>query len=1143
MTTPTTTDVPSALSQRTVLSGAATSKSGTGLQAVLTPGLAATQLNANFGKTPLEPPHVVDMMKECYKIHGTEEISDVLNSLIDGLVKKVEASGGQKAEELKPVIVEIIKKADPVPVSSSSSPDETTATPAISTAKPSLAPSKPSTPAPLAKPETSASKPSSSWLRWICSFFSAAPDQAAAVNALQQVALKEGVLEKLAQYKEELESDKAAELHQKAKDEASERIAKLPDMRSFDQTLNDVEGRVKDLADTASNEKKSVVDLIRKADLSNRQQDHASGVQRSVIEALHSAGKSSSAIGGADDVPRHAAAKVIQKWFRESKSRQAIHEKAAQGYKMIQSKLESSNRNVLEPKKNSVELNRIELNALAKKLDELEAEEQKKKSGLQEQLEQTVEGQDSEKVFELINQLELCDKTIKGVEDQRKKIATLVRTVSTAEMDLKVIKSLFGRFAAVPASEAKALPCSLPLLANGVESPSVKDGFSLHKALEYGRAGVSSRSAALKICLSEFGSWFNTFDHLGKSTYSTVRGEKLPFLAELGGALNNPGSERSEKVLEFFGTADFGSPQGLDKNGRIFIHKLAAANVSAAGFNSKTLDLSAPSLAYKVESSYSRKSQEEVGARLKVLGSLSGILQAEVFKGGKPVDITHAVITDQHAVEAASLILAAMPNDLLTIHHAEVTHFMKSLKSFENEVEQAGLKESGQVGVEDLKSFKQNLNNFHRKAALWVAERGTDGAQQSLAAARDISKEIAGSRRGGMFRRVSVTVGNFINLAGGRALRESFSAIQNYFSAINQKERLRQQFGKTENLATVFELKRQLMPMLGSGSKDADNAQALIDYLEGKSLSLKLQGQLSPELKRILNNVEIFVQRLWKSCGHGKPLPKVIQWSSSNDLSPSKILIGAASDKPIKDSRLSVSSRTGGLIQPMSEIAIIDKLLLARGRNVQKVSGSEKRCWLRAANASAIAYLDIQDVSQRVFDALEKVKADWVAKIQPDAKKAGMLVDGYEPYWPKNVDEVKDIYEALGKATNLGYRIDDAQVETNLQKMTLQLAIPRLMAQVLDIASTTRQMNNGGKTEVDSLAQNLKELSGMGKVQGDRQIIEAFFKSLGLEVEFISDTDRVKDLDSKQGKNNVILLKHSGSTVHSGHFSFYSKHN
>jgi len=304
------------------------------------------------------------------------------------------------------MIVEILKKADPVPVSSSlssTSPDAKTSTPSV-TAPPSTV--------------KSASWP---WPWPWRGRVTAAPDQAAALNALQQVAVKEGVPAKLTQYQQQLESVKAAELLQKAKDEVSERIAKLSDMGSFEQTLTDLKGRVKELADATSNEKKSVVDLIRKADLSNRQQGHTIGVQRSVIEALHSAGGSSSVLGGPADVSKHAAAKVMQKWYRATQSQQVMHEKAAQGHKIIQSKLDSSIRNIVEPNKNKVELNLVELNALAKKLDELATLEQAKKPELQKKFEQACVENDDKKALDLMNQVEACEKNIKGVEDQKKK--------------------------------------------------------------------------------------------------------------------------------------------------------------------------------------------------------------------------------------------------------------------------------------------------------------------------------------------------------------------------------------------------------------------------------------------------------------------------------------------------------------------------------------------------------------------------------------------------------------------------------------------------------------------------------------------------------------------------------------------------
>jgi hypothetical protein len=1115
----------------------------TSMSPVVTSGLAATQLNANFGKVPGKQPHVIDLIKECYEFNGRGEISDDLCKVIDDLVGKAKAHCQQEPDEIKRIIVEIIKNPNPEPASA----------PTVSTALSALSPALASTPEPVATvpgallaASKASTEPATQRKPLNVEGINKLVKKNVVVNALREVEAKYGVPEKLVQYKKDLESIKADELSQKVVIEDTKKIDELDDMDSFNKTLNEVADRVKKLAETVSNEKKAIVDVVRKADLTNRQQNNVIRTQQSAIEAFHSAGSSSSPSGESVEDSRDAAAKILQRWYRGTKYHQTMHQRAVQGYKMIQSRLDSATRNIVEPNKNNVELNKVELNALEKKLDALEIQEQEKLPQLQKNLNEIPDARNDENAHTFRDQVRSCEENINNVKEQKKKITALLRTVSAAETDLKLINNLTSKFvAAVPPTNANALPFSLPLLANGVDSPSVKYGYSLNKALEYGRTGKSthalSRSAALKIYLSEFGSWFNDFEHKAKSSPETTRGNKLSFLAELGGSLRTPGGERSEKVLEYIGTADFGSPEGLDKNGRIFIHKLAAANVSAAGFNAKTLVLDAPSLAYKVESSYSRKSQEQVGTRLMVLSSLSRTLQSEVFKGGVPIDFTHTVITAQHAVEAASLILAAIPNDLLTTNYAEVTPFMKSLKDFEGKVELAEQQRDGKVTVNDLESFKQELSNFHKKAALWVAERDTLGAEQSVTAAREISKEIGENRRGGILRRISVNVGNFVNLAGGKAIRESFASIQNYFSTINQKERLRQQLVKTENIATVFELKKQLKPLLSS--KDASNAQALTDYLDGKSLTVKLQGQLSPQLKRTLVELESFVQKLWKSCGNRKPQPKVIEWSSSIDQSPSKLLVGAANDQSIKVNRATSSAKTSSPIKPMSEIAIIDKLLLARGRKIQEVSGQGNRCWLRAANASAIAYSDVQDVSQRVFDALEKVKAEWLTKIQPDAKKAGMLVDSYEPYWPKNVDEVKNIYQALGEAKNVGYRIDDAQVETNLQKMTLQLAIPRLTDQVLGIVGTSRPIKNEGTTEANSLAKNLKELLGMAEVQGDRQIITAFFESIGSKVDFISDRDRVKDLDSKQGKNDTVLLKHTGSSVHSGHYRFYSKHN
>lgn len=857
MTTSTTTAVPSAISQRTGSSSAATGKSGSGFQAVVTPGLAATQLNANFGKTPLEQPHVIDMMKACYKINGTEEISDALNSLIDGLVKKVESGGGQKAEELKSMIVDMLKRTDPVPVSSTSSPDTTTVASSISTAKPSSAASTLTNPVPLAKPETS-TKPASSWLRWLGSFFSAAPDQAAALNALQQAAVREGILEQLIEHKEELQEAKQNDTVKQEISETVDRIKKLADLNALEEELNSTESIVKLLAETTSAEKKSLVEDLRTTDLSNRKNDKFVTDQR------------------------------IQNWSNRMTDQRAKHDAAIPGYKKLQAKLVKSLNNsvipVLDPE---VDLSSAKLSALSQRITELKNSESDRLPDLEARWNVARDAGNIEELNSLGDQIIACKKNIENSEKQKEKIVELQKLVSSADLDCRAIHELNLQFE-VTRNNANLLPFSLHMLGNGVQSPSVNDGFSLNQALRYGGSGRSnhamSRSIALRTHLAEFGSDFNVYENSKNPTPGTVRGDRRSFLSDLGGALRSPDSERADKTLAFLST----------KEGRKYVHRLAACNVTAAGFNAKTLQLDAPSLAYKVESGfgsfkklmigrtgvYARDPGEYVGNRLSVLSRLSSTLQKELFRDGKPLGLEHAVLTPQHAVEASSLILAALPNDLLTANHVEVTRFMKSLKEFEGEVQSAE-KEDKPVNAEKLHRFKQTIKEFHNTAASWISEREVSGADKSLAVARQISLEIAANGRKGLFRRASASVGNFVNLAGGRAIREGWSSLQNYLSQIKQKERLRQQFQRPENIALIADLKRQLLPFTESKNEsDVKNAQAMLTYLSGKSLTVEIKGELSSQLQKTLLATGNFLQAVWSPLSKGGVLPKVVGLSS-----------------------------------------------------------------------------------------------------------------------------------------------------------------------------------------------------------------------------------------------------------------------
>ncbi|WP_159572695.1 hypothetical protein [Limnobacter sp. 130] len=883
---------------------------------VVTSGLAATQLNANFGKVPGKQPHVIDLIKECYEFNGRGEISDDLCKVIDDLVEKAASHCEQKPDEIKRTIVEIIKNTKPEPASAS------TASTALSVLSPALA----STPEPVATvpgallaASKASTEPATQRKRLNVDFVNKLLKKNEVLNALQEVEAKQGVPEKLIQYKKELESTKRQALLEQQIGEATANIESLPDLDTLQNALVHTESSVKLLVKIASSEKKSLVDNLRKTDLTNREQDKSVAdrrIQHSTIEAFAAGRKPESSTEASVHPEKSSVRKIETHWSNRVRDQKAKHEAAVPGFKKLQSQLAASVNNivipVLEPQ---AELNAAKLNALAERVNAFEKLEKEKLPDLESKRNDAKKTGDVKELESLLGQTTACEKNIKTIENQKREIARLQRMVSAAGVDLIAIRELNLQFG-IARNKANVLPFNLDMLGNGVESPSVNDGFSLNQALEYGRSGrsndVISRSVAVRTHLAEFGSNFNAYEHSKDPTVDTVRGDRRSFLSELGGTLRAAGSERTNKVLDFLST----------KEGRKYIHRLSACNVTAAGFNAETLQLDAPSLAYKVESGfsplkkfmvgragvYARDPGEYVGKRLSFLSHLSTILQKEIFREAQPVTLEHVVITPQHAVEASSLILAALPNDLLVGNHVEVTRFMKSLKQYEGEI-QLSEKNKQPVSAEKQLLFKQVLIEFHNNAASWVAKREAGGADKSISVARNNSAEIAANGRKGIFRRASTSVGHFINLAGGTAIREGWSSLQNYLSNISQKERLRQQFDRPENLVLIADLKRQLQPLTQSKNMtDVSNAQALIKYLGGKSLTVEMKGELSPQLKRILVSTGNFLNTAWEPLSKERPMPNVIGLSSvqTNSIPNyatthlSKFAVNTSSEAPLK---------------------------------------------------------------------------------------------------------------------------------------------------------------------------------------------------------------------------------------------------
>lgn len=856
------------------------------------PALIETQRNAPFLRLSQQEPNAVELLRACYALNGGKPSAE-LDSLIDELAQKIPARNGEGTAEIRANIIKVIENDESVTASSKKADVESKAEPKPKSRSPSV---------PIVKTvdsdgDTVSDDESVSSTE---SFYTANGEEVPSTGEvpthvfltkdfqkqLNKVAAKSGVQKKLAQYKSDLESAKAGEPIQTKIAEATKAIEALVDMDSFNKALDAVKSRVDEIAKATSTEKASVVSLVRQTELQNRREISVLKGNKPVAEGFATAGKS-------------GVVKAATMWQANTAFSSVVRENASGAFQKIQLKINASQQKVAEPNKPEIELNMAKLNALAKRLPKVQELEKEILSRLKAELDKAREGSDNKKTETLESQVDKCRENTgeKKIKEHKDRITSLRRAVSAADTDVKLINNLAEKFGVKTDSKSKAnrLPFSLPILANGAESPIVKSGFSLNNALEYLVVGkgnhAMSRSLALRTCLNEFGSEFNIFDNRGNHSPVVLDGAKRSFLATLDGALGEPNSKRSEKIFQFFGEVQI---DGTKQCGRVFIHKLAACNVSAAGFNPQTLQLDAPSLAFKVETGfgptkkfipgragvYARNPAEHLGNRLQVLGNISSNLQAEVFKNGAPVDLQASLITPQNAAEASSLILAALPNDLLTTNHEEVTTFMKLAREFEDEVD-AAQQNNEAFDSEKLDLFKVKFNEFHVKAASWVANRGEDGgAGKSVAAAHEISRDIANSRKG-FFRSAPVALGNFFNLAGGRAIRESVSAIRNYVSTVNQKERLRQQFVRPENSAIVSGLKRQLLPLADPKNEvEANNARALITYLEGKSLSVKLEGQLSPNLKKSLLDVGNFLHRAWEPRSNGKPAPKVIGLTS-----------------------------------------------------------------------------------------------------------------------------------------------------------------------------------------------------------------------------------------------------------------------
>lgn len=617
---------------------------------------------------------------------------------------------------------------------------------------------------------------------------------------------------------------------------------------------------------------------LRHVEVSNRKQSKLvdeQRVMRSTVDVL----------SPAKTVEEKYARLWLSKFRNGSNQRQAAQATQA-GYKHIQGHLSNLIGATLPELQPKVSSHSAQLQAFSKKINDLQAVEKQSLSKLKDDLSLARSEQRNSDVSSLKTQIDTVSETLEKLIELQKALESVEHTVELADVDLRAIQEL-GMRMAIARPDAKDLPFSLAMLANSQESTSVESGFGLSQALCSANSGSSNhvvpRTLALKNCLAAFGSQLHEFLEKDNPMPTRLQGGSRSFLAALGGALGANDEKNTIGVLNLLSRSE----------DRDSVHHLAATNLIAAGFNANTLALDAPSLAYKVESGlsglkkwfitpggrFARNPEEHIGVRLTVLSRLSEVLQHELFRNGRPVSIEHAVITPHHAIEASSLIIASLPNDLLTIHGEEVTRFITTLREFEAEVS-ASTKEKP-LDPRSMIAFKRTLHDFHQQAGNWINERTSVGAASSLNSAREMSRDLADNGRKGFFRQATASTGDFINLAGGRFVREGWSSFQNYLGQINQKERMCQAIRSKASVVPVGQLKRNLAKLAKEEPSSSENANALINYLNGRSSSVELKGTLSPRMIIELKRTGDFLHKAWASVSKDKPAPTVIGLSSS----------------------------------------------------------------------------------------------------------------------------------------------------------------------------------------------------------------------------------------------------------------------
>jgi hypothetical protein len=651
----------------------------------------------------------------------------------------------------------------------------------------------------------------------------------------------------------------------------------LNSLSDIKKSLDDMDLGVSGLAKEIANDKEKIITTLRAAEIANR-------VKEKMVEISDTLEK----IVPSDEPSHKKTARELLSGDKFYIHNQNLRQVPAAGLRSLKEATDQWNVNTHPIRQAWLDVFVEQHKALTVKLKQLHKDATAEVEGFLTQITEANERRDDD-LSKALNEsgLDVQAKIYEIEELQRNlSLKSIKENFNKASLNITALKVLHSEVTEQENSPTD-LRLSLAVLGNRSD-PAIELVFSgLNAALKAYRIDdcnhVVKRIESMGWKLHPLQQHFNAFCNDGHIQDKADSGSvKALRYEEMSNLISGSITPESNKFADFLGTP----------NGAIHIHACAANNLIAAGFNTHTFDQDAPSLSHKADQKLSfakryikpgygrevaRNPEQEISSKLAVVASVSKALQAELYHNGKPVNITSVILTEEHALEASSLVLASIPTDVLINNHQTVSQFMLKVKKFETDLA-AHSTDAGDGPIQhrklpdaDFDQFKTELVKFHSAAADWISKRNTSAETKykSIKGAEEKSALLADGRKS------AITIG--------------VKAIANALTFGHKKESgRREQLSKlvtselfrsstSGSLKNFAELTAALENIRANEKQSGTHVSTLLSYLEtGKPKTIRFDGNISDSFAKELIEVGKLMNAAWKKAYPSDQRPHVI---------------------------------------------------------------------------------------------------------------------------------------------------------------------------------------------------------------------------------------------------------------------------